>query len=111
EMNTSLCSFSVEGLSKRDNEILREAVPSMAKSTGYGRAPLPDLIIEMQIQRKKKMRETTISKITASRFYRDGAVYMTETKNEREAISKPTKTEPLGISEPPIFREIPDDKI
>jgi hypothetical protein len=59
ESDTFKCHLSVEGLSKRDNEIFAVAVPHVSKITGYGRAPLTDLVIAMQIKRKKKMRPVT----------------------------------------------------
>src|SRR5215469_8393435 len=38
ESHTSKCDLSVEGLTKRDNEILREAMPHVARRAGLGRA-------------------------------------------------------------------------
>jgi hypothetical protein len=110
ERDTLECSLSVEGLSKRDTEIFAEAVPYVSRITGLGRAPLTDLVIVMQIKRKKKMRPVTIAKIKASECYRDGAVYM----KREHVIPKPkVKDANLVMTDELIFpssRPLNDDE-
>ena len=111
ESDTFKCHLSVEGLSKRDNEIFAEAVSYVSRITGCGRAPLADLVIAMQIKRKKKMRPVTIEKIKASEFYRDDAIWMTR---EQGGIPKAkVKDTDLEMTNETIFsnRHLNDDEI
>jgi hypothetical protein len=103
----------VEGLSKRDNEIFREAIPHVARRTGYGAAPLTDLIIAMQIRRKKKMRPVTIEKIKASKFYRDGMVSLTQDGPDRFTRIPRPQRENFPITDESIFtsRPLADDEV
>jgi Replicase family/Primase C terminal 1 (PriCT-1) len=113
ESHTFKCDLSVEGLSKRDNEIFREAVPHVARRTGYGAAPLTDLIIAMQIRRKKKMRAVTIEKIKASKFYRDGMVSLTQDGPDRFTRIPRRQRENFPITDESIFtsRPLADDEV
>jgi hypothetical protein len=111
QSDTFKCHLSVEGLSKRDNEIFAEAVSYVSRITGCGRAPLADLVIAMQIKRKQKMRPVTIEKIKASEFYRDGAIWMTR---EQGGIPKAkVKDTDLEMTNETIFsnRHLNDDEI